>query len=195
MSRKEQIIEVAMRHFSLNGFAGTSTQTIADECKISQANVFYHFKNKKKLFEEALHFGINKNREIYQNLLKPSDYARERLYLVVYSNFIWAKDYPEYCHMFLMLFNFAPTDESFKELCTHFIERGVSRVKGAIEETNSEEKLGLSESEISIAAETLQRLTTSILFQLLSRSNPEAIFKEVESTYKSIIDKIISKSS
>ena len=57
MSRKKQgeeskkkIIETSIKIFAKKGYDQTSVQEIADKCGLSQTNVFYHYKSKKKSF-------------------------------------------------------------------------------------------------------------------------------------------------
>jgi AcrR family transcriptional regulator len=50
-ARREEIVEIAFRHFAAGGFAGTSTESIAREAGISQPYLFRLFKTKKELFK------------------------------------------------------------------------------------------------------------------------------------------------
>jgi AcrR family transcriptional regulator len=48
--RREEILEVAVRHFAIGGFHGTSTEAIAREAGISQPYLFRLFRTKRELF-------------------------------------------------------------------------------------------------------------------------------------------------
>ena len=48
--RREEIIEVALRHFAVDGYHGTSTESIAREAGISQPYLFRLFRTKRELF-------------------------------------------------------------------------------------------------------------------------------------------------
>src|SRR5688572_16871204 len=48
--RREDILEVAVRHFAIGGLHGTSTEAIAREAGISQPYLFRLFRTKKELF-------------------------------------------------------------------------------------------------------------------------------------------------
>jgi len=48
--RREEIIEIAFRHFAEGGYYGTSTEAIAREAGISQPYLFRLFRTKKELF-------------------------------------------------------------------------------------------------------------------------------------------------
>ena len=49
MNSKAKIIDVATRHFALNGVDGTSLQAIADDVGIKKPSIMYHFANKEAL--------------------------------------------------------------------------------------------------------------------------------------------------
>jgi AcrR family transcriptional regulator len=48
--RREQIVAVALRHFAVSGFHGTSTEDIAQETGLSQPYLFRLFRTKRDLF-------------------------------------------------------------------------------------------------------------------------------------------------
>src|SRR3954447_6262664 len=48
--RREEITEIALRHFAEGGYAGTSTEAIAREAGISHPYLFRLFRTKKELF-------------------------------------------------------------------------------------------------------------------------------------------------
>ena len=48
--RREEIIEIAFRHFAEGGYKGTSTEAIAREAEISQPYLFRLFRTKRELF-------------------------------------------------------------------------------------------------------------------------------------------------
>jgi AcrR family transcriptional regulator len=52
--RREQILRVAIRLFSRNGFRGTTTKTIAEQSGVSEAMVFRHFATKDELYSAIL---------------------------------------------------------------------------------------------------------------------------------------------
>jgi AcrR family transcriptional regulator len=48
--RREELIAIGLRQFALNGYRGTSTETIAQEAAISQPYLFRLFRTKRELF-------------------------------------------------------------------------------------------------------------------------------------------------
>ena len=52
--RRKQILRVAIKLFSQNGFSGTTTKQIAQEAGVSEAMVFRHFETKRELYHAIL---------------------------------------------------------------------------------------------------------------------------------------------
>ncbi|MEA2311602.1 MAG: hypothetical protein QOE28_1570 [Solirubrobacteraceae bacterium] len=52
--RREEILAIALEHFAVGGYRGTSTETIAREAGISQPYLFRLFRTKKELFLACL---------------------------------------------------------------------------------------------------------------------------------------------
>lgn len=51
---KQRIIDIAFRHFVLNGYEGASLGAIAEDIGIRKASIYTHFKSKDSLFLELL---------------------------------------------------------------------------------------------------------------------------------------------
>ncbi len=54
-ARREQILNTAVRLFSIHGFNGTTTKKIAEAAGVSEAMVFRHFSTKDELYGAILH--------------------------------------------------------------------------------------------------------------------------------------------
>lgn len=53
-STKDQILDIAERHFAIYGFAGTSLRGIIKEAKVNVAAVAYHYGTKEELFNAVI---------------------------------------------------------------------------------------------------------------------------------------------
>ncbi len=53
-STRDRILEVALRHFSVHGFDGTSLQQVADDLGLTKAALYYHFRSKDALLGAVL---------------------------------------------------------------------------------------------------------------------------------------------
>ena len=54
VSKKDTIIAVAMKYFSLYGYESTSLESIAQECTITKPAIYYHFKDKASLYQAVI---------------------------------------------------------------------------------------------------------------------------------------------
>lgn len=52
-SKKEMILDIALVHFSQNGFDNSSLEDIAKQCNITKPAIYYHFKDKATLYKEV----------------------------------------------------------------------------------------------------------------------------------------------
>jgi TetR/AcrR family transcriptional regulator len=52
--RKKQLLEIAMKLFSDQGFDGTTTRKIAEAAGVNEALIFRHFRTKEDLFWAVL---------------------------------------------------------------------------------------------------------------------------------------------
>jgi len=57
--RKEQIIEAAVKRFSLHGLGKTTLDEIAGDIRIGKATIYHYFESKDQLFFEALKWETN----------------------------------------------------------------------------------------------------------------------------------------
>jgi AcrR family transcriptional regulator len=111
---KKKILSNATKLFAQNGFNKTSIQKVADASNTSQTNVLYHFKTKKKMFEECLYVAIAKNRAILDGYKKRSD--KESLLFLLETNVKWAINSTKDCQLFLLLYYFSSNDPYFKAI-------------------------------------------------------------------------------
>lgn len=182
---KEMILTKAIELFSEKGFEQTSTQEIADVCGLSQTNIFYHFKNKKGLFSAIVDFVIANNREIFFDKDHSHETPWEKFESLLYANIIWAKEFPAQAQVLLSLFHFSGSDNDMKELATKTIDNGRALTKKYLEELD-EEIILIDEKSIFI-----QQWIMSVIFQMISRSDPDEIFKTFEVQCQHILKSII----
>ncbi|MCA5006360.1 TetR/AcrR family transcriptional regulator [Sphingobacterium bovistauri] len=107
--RKEEIIEIAIRRFSHYGFAKTTMNEIADDLKITKANLYYYYPEKIGLIkdviayisqdlivdEERLVSGYNGDflGTMFALLSFRADHMRKYYMLYINENLDWIKDH------------------------------------------------------------------------------------------------------
>jgi TetR/AcrR family transcriptional regulator len=76
---KKAILSAALVEFSSHGFDGASTVAIMKAAGINQSLLYYYFKNKKGIYEAAIHDAIEEYAEQSNAVLSSSSSAGERL--------------------------------------------------------------------------------------------------------------------
>src|SRR5512143_2861659 len=64
--RRSDVVVAASREFAARGYAGTSTQAIAERAGVSQPYLFQLFGTKKDLFIEAVHSCFARTRATFE---------------------------------------------------------------------------------------------------------------------------------
>ncbi|HEY5371675.1 MAG TPA: TetR family transcriptional regulator [Hanamia sp.] len=69
MTKKEIIIESAIKLFSTKGFEGTSVREIATDAEVNVAMINYYFGSKEKLFENVVEYRTSFLRGVFSELV------------------------------------------------------------------------------------------------------------------------------
>ena len=191
---RHRILTASLDLFSEQGFARTSVQEIADRCNISQTTVFYHFKNKKKLFESLLSQVILNNREYFALNLREADGLTEfeKLVFLLESNINWAMKYPKDAQVLIMLFNFATSDSDFKKLATGTIDNGRALVFDALVLINKERQVSQAFSLVELSV-IIQQYVNGVIFQILAREDRSEVHNNFKKTIKNYLNILIYK--
>ena len=72
-SKKEKIVQAALKLFAEEGFKTTSTSNIAKEAGVSEGLIFRHFKNKNGLLEVIQQMADIKIQSIYADIINEED--------------------------------------------------------------------------------------------------------------------------
>jgi len=128
-ARHSQILQVAIRLFSQNGFSGTTTKEIARVAGVSEAMVFRHFATKHELYHAILDFkaceGGTKNPPWENPIIKRAIEERDD-YAVFYNFALGALLHHKQDVDFMRLLFHAALDEH--ELSQMFFDQFVSRI-------------------------------------------------------------------
>ena len=71
--RHQEILNAAMRLFNANGYAATTTASIAKEARVPERTMYRHFKNKQVLFAECIFSIVGELTELQENELKENE--------------------------------------------------------------------------------------------------------------------------
>ncbi len=95
------ILDAAAQEFVLNGFRGTTMNSIAERSGLPKANIHYYFKNKISLYGAVLH-GVIDMWDASFNELSPSDDPAEVLSRYIYSKVMFSRDNPIASRLFAL---------------------------------------------------------------------------------------------
>lgn len=103
--RREQILHIAIKLFSQNGFRGTTTKKIAEEAGVSEAMVFRHFATKSELYHAILDYkacegGNSKPFVLVSDAIKNKD-DFEVFYQIVLNALIHHQQDPDFMRLLL----------------------------------------------------------------------------------------------
>jgi len=77
VSKREEIIQVASRLFSLKGYNATSLQDIADEVGLHKTSLFHYFRNKEEILMEVMEISFKEYTEILKDSVKNGTISAE----------------------------------------------------------------------------------------------------------------------
>ncbi|MEV4865272.1 TetR/AcrR family transcriptional regulator [Streptomyces ossamyceticus] len=125
-SRRQHIIDAAVRVFGRNGFAETSIQDIADEAQVVPTAVYYHFDGKEELLELAM-------RRVFDQLNAVVEAARpesepgdaEGLLRVIDAVWEWVEQNPDEARLYQV--QIASANGNVKVLRDEFEQRHIQR--------------------------------------------------------------------
>lgn len=101
--KKEKIINAALNEFALNRFKNASTDRIVENGNVSKGLLFYHFKNKRSLFEYLIKFSFE---FIVNEYIDKIDMTEKDCIKRYYQQFeIKLNAYAKNKHVFLFLFS------------------------------------------------------------------------------------------
>jgi AcrR family transcriptional regulator len=95
-SRRQTIIEAAIRVFARDGYVGANIDEIAREAGVVPTAIYYHFSNKEKLFHEALKAALRDatDRVIEVRPDDAHDVGEDELRRVIRAGWAWWNRHP-----------------------------------------------------------------------------------------------------
>lgn len=125
-SRRQHIVNAAVRVFGRAGLADAGMQDIADEAGVAATAVYYHFSGKEQLFDLALRQVLDQVDEVVR-LSRADDEPgdSERLARVIDAVWDWIEENPDAARMFQL--HLAGTIGQARALREEFEQRHVQR--------------------------------------------------------------------
>jgi AcrR family transcriptional regulator len=98
-SRRQEIIDAAIKVFARTGFTETSVQDVADEAGVVPTAVYYHFAGKDELFDVVLQSVITELDEVVDRARPEEDRAAAALPKIITAVWNWIESRPDHARI------------------------------------------------------------------------------------------------
>ena len=98
-SRRQEIVDAAIKVFARTGFAETSVQDVADEAGVVPTAVYYHFAGKDELFDVVLQSVITELDEVVDRARPEEDDPAVALSQITTAVWNWIESRPDHARI------------------------------------------------------------------------------------------------
>jgi AcrR family transcriptional regulator len=124
-SRRQEIIDAAIKVFARTGFTETSVQDVANEAGVVPTAVYYHFAGKDELFDVVLQSVITELDEVVDRARPEVDDASVALPQIISAVWNWIESRPDHA---LILYSHLPgATKQARVLRAEFEEQHINR--------------------------------------------------------------------
>jgi len=163
-SRRQEIIDAAIKVFARTGFVETSVQDVAEEAGVVPTAVYYHFAGKDELFDVALQSVIVELDDVVENA-RPEGDQREALPLIIDAVWDWIESRPDHARI---LYSHLPgATKQAQLLRVQFEEKHIERAFVYVRQDAGQRRL-----RSATAAHAATRLSVRTLISLLIAIHP-----------------------
>lgn len=92
---KENILNIAIQEFSLYGYDAVSMSQLASKLDVNKATIYYHYKDKKSLYQAVLTKLIRQNRDEIDQIVNSKISAKEKFKKYITSFIASIKETPQ----------------------------------------------------------------------------------------------------
>lgn len=98
-SRRQEIVDAAIKVFARTGFTETSVQDVADEAGVVPTAVYYHFAGKDQLFDVVLQSVISELDEVVDRARPEDDHPAVALPQITTAVWNWIESRPDHARI------------------------------------------------------------------------------------------------
>jgi len=193
VSKKEIIVQKALKYFSLYGYENTNLELVAKDCGITKPAIYYHFKDKAALYKESIcMLFLEIATQIEKNCADGSAEEKLQNYIKTFGDFLISN--PDFNAIFAR--EIANGAKTLPLECTRSLSRTLFKLKEILED-GFKEKVFEKENAFMIQMMIVSALTSyntsrplrENVAEILGTTHaPEPNFKNVvESLSKTII--------
>ena len=192
-SRRNEIVDAAIKVFSRFGYADTSIQAVADEAGVVPTAVYYHFAGKDELFNVALQTVILEL-DVVVERSRPEGDQSGALGLIIEAVWEWIEQRPD--HARIMYSHLPGTSKQAQVLRREFEEQHIERAFVYARQAPPDERRHRTAAATHAAARLSVRTLISLLIAIhpmrldggpLSRRSPKALRAALEDVSQRII--------
>lgn len=192
-SRRQEIIDAAIKVFARTGFAETSIQDVAEEAGVVPTAVYYHFAGKDELFDVALQSVIAELDDVVDKA-RPEGDQSAALPLIIAAVWEWIESRPDHARI---LYSHLPgATKQAQLLRVQFEEQHIERAFVYARRTPAGERRLRSTTSRQAATRLAVRTLISLLIAIhpmrldggpLSRRSPRALRTALEDVSQRIM--------
>ena len=193
-SRRQEIIDAAIKVFARTGFAETSVQDVADEAGVVPTAVYYHFAGKDELFDVVLQSVITELDEVVDRARAEEDQPAVALSKITTAVWNWIESRPDHARI---LYSHLPgATRQARLLRVQFEEQHIERAFAYARESAGQRRLRsatAAQAATRLAVRTL--ISTLIAIQPmrldggpLSRRSPKALREALDEVTLRMLD-------
>ncbi len=192
-SRRNEIVDAAIKVFSRSGYAETSIQDVADEAGVVPTAVYYHFAGKDELFNVALQTVITELDEVVEQS-RPEGDQSHALGLIISAVWTWIEQRPDHARI---LYSHLPgATRQAQVLRKEFEEQHIERAFVYARQAPPDERRHRTAAATHAASRLSVRTLISLLIAIhpmrleggpLSRRSPKALRAALEAVSQRIV--------
>lgn len=192
-SRRNEIVDAAIKVFSRSGYADTSIQAVADEAGVVPTAVYYHFAGKDELFNVALQTVIVELDDVVERA-RPEGDQSGALGLIIAAVWEWIEQRPD--HARIMYSHLPGTSKQAQVLRREFEEQHIKRAFVYARQAPPDERRHRTAAAAHAAARLSVRTLIGLLIAIhpmrldggpLSRRSPKALRAALEDVSQRIV--------
>ncbi|MBI9013220.1 MAG: TetR/AcrR family transcriptional regulator [Clostridiales bacterium] len=117
MNSRDELIEVALAEFMVNGYKKTSLSMITGKLGITKPALYYYFLNKEALFKACIELFFSRMNQSAQSYTAIGESSKEKLFhLLMYFSFPNNKELPKKFNHFYFIFDAVKNVPEVQEL-------------------------------------------------------------------------------
>lgn len=120
--RELLILESALELFAVDGYNGTSMQSIAKKAGVSKGNLYNYFESKQDLLEGVLNYGLNQYMELFDSASTKLITEKE-FEFAIRSNFEMIRSNKDFWRLYYNLLAQPKVQQLFTKIFAPFLEQ------------------------------------------------------------------------